>query len=185
MSAGEYVIQLDADTVTLAYPSEVVSGVTAKRSFILATEDGQSIEPCQKTADWAVEKAAEGAHIQVCCEAALADLPNSESIKYMRGCSGFTGFAPYSFDRERLRRLSAAMAERLGARWTEWGTEQFSSNFLLSNTPSIFPLPHPKYCHPGREMPETVFLHFIGYVRFATDRYASVTKEVCRELASR
>lgn len=182
VAQGRYVIQLDADTVTLSHPSEVLAAVAEGESFLLATEDGQLVRPCLETAQWAKPHTVGESHIQVHCEAAMAGLPQAEGVRYMRGCSGFAGFAPYSITRQDLRRLSDYMAGLLGARWAEWGTEQFSSNFVLANSPRVRALPHPRYCHPGRAIPDTVFLHFIGYVRFTSDRYARETRRVVADL---
>ena len=74
------------------------------------------------------------------------------------------------------------MESLIGPRWTSWGTEQFASNFFVANSPKAIVLPHPKYCHPLRELPGTVFLHFIGFVRFQTGRYADVAKSVIEAL---
>jgi hypothetical protein len=185
VSQGHYVIQLDADTVALAPPADVQAAVAANESFILATEDGQRVEPCLVTASWASGRAVPGAHIQVHCEAAMARLPQPEALRYMRGCSGFAGFAPHSMERAGLRTLSRQMEAMLGARWREWGTEQFASNFVLANSAGVRVLPHPRYCHPGRATPESVFLHFIGYVRFTSDRYAREALRVIADIRNR
>jgi len=175
----DYVIQIDADTVSLLPMPEVAKAVAEASSFVLATEDGQNLISCVEAAQWAKGRDGAGEHIQILAEAHLLRLPRSEHARYVRGCAGFSGFALGSFSRSQLREFSKTMSGILGDRWTAWGTEQFSSNFMVSNSPRACVLPHPKYCHPGRERPGTVFLHFIGYVRFTTDRYARAARETC------
>jgi len=181
---GDYVIQLDADTVSLEYPAEVKKAVAESRSFVLATENGQDFVSCIDAANWAKPRIEFGEHVQVIAEANLDRLPGADSSQYVRGCAGFSGFAPASFSRTKLREFSHAMNQLLEDKWSAWGTEQFASNYMVSNSPDACVLPHPKYCHPGREQPGTVFLHFVGYVRFNTDRYARAARETCSALGT-
>ncbi len=174
---NDYVVQLDADTVVLAEMAEVKNAIGESSSFVLATEDGQDFVSSDEASHWAKARADSGEHVQILAEANLDRLPGAQSSRYVRGCAGFSGFAPGSFSRARLREFSQAMEVALADKWSAWGTEQFASNFMVSNSPQACVLPHPKYCHPGREQPGTVFLHFIGYVRFDTDRYARVARE--------
>lgn len=180
---SEYVVQLDADTVTLSDIPEVRKAVRGQTSFVLGTFDGQDFVTCEAAAEWARARKGWSEHVQLLAEMELDRLPDSGKRRYVRGCAGFTGFAPGSFTRQNLRELSATMGELLADRWSAWGTEQFASNLMVANAPRTVVLPHPKYCHPGRERPgTTVFLHFIGYVRFVTGRYAVVARETCSAL---
>lgn len=178
----DYVIQLDADTVALADMDEVREAISESCSFVLATEDGQDFVSCVEAAQWAKPRAESSEHVQILAEANLDRLPRAASARYVRGCAGFSGFAPGSFSRAQLRQFSQEMGVALGEKWSAWGTEQFSSNYMVSNSTKARVLPHPKYCHPGRERPETVFLHFIGYVRFNSGRYALAARETCTAL---
>lgn len=175
----DYVVQLDADTVALAEMPEVRQAIERGNSFVLATEDGQDFVTSEDAATWAKLRCSSGQHVQIFAEANLDRLPDYGANRYVRGCAGFSGFAAGSFSRERLKAFSDTMAQALGNQWSAWGTEQFTSNFMVSNSPSATVLPHPKYCHPGREKAGTVFLHFIGYVRFTTGRYARAARETC------
>lgn len=178
----DYVVQLDADTVTLADVPEVRAAIQGRRSFVLGTVDNQDFVSCPAAARWAQEQQTGDDHVQLIAECHLDRLPDAEQRRYVRGCAGFSGFAPGSFSRRDLRELSSRMGVALGSRWSAWGTEQFASNFMVANSTDAVVLPHPKYCHPGRERAGAVFLHFIGYVRFVNDRYATVTREVCAAL---
>lgn len=181
---GDFVIQLDADTVALADMPEIRNAVRESRSFVLATEDGQDFVMSSEASRWAKLRAESGEHVQILAEANLDHLPNAKNARYVRGCAGFSGFAPKSFSRDQLRQFSVAMGVVLGDKWSAWGTEQFASNYMVSNSPKALVLPHPKYSHPGREQPGTVFLHFIGYVRFSTGRYARAARETCAALGA-
>ena len=52
------------------------------------------------------------------------------------------------------------MTAELGSRWTEWGTEQVTSNYVVANSPEAMVLPYPKYaCFDLNMDPaESVFL---------------------------
>lgn len=181
---NDYVIQLDADTVVLAEMPEVKKAIGESCSFVLATEDGQDFVSCDEAARWAKPRVASGEHVQILAEANLDQLSRADKAQYVRGCAGFSGFAQGSFSRAKLKEFSQAMENILGNKWSAWGTEQFASNFMVSNSPSACVLPHPKYCHPGRERTGTVFLHFIGYVRFNTNRYARAARDTCLALGA-
>lgn len=180
-----YVVQLDADTVTLADVPEVRAAIQSRQSFVLGTEDNQDFVSCLVAAAWAKQQLIGSGHVQLLAESRLDSLPNAECRRYVRGCAGFSGFAPCSFTRQDLRELSSHMGAALGSCWSAWGTEQFASNFIVANATAAVVLPHPKYCHPGGERTGAVFLHFIGYLRFVNGRYAAVTREVCAALGHR
>ena len=178
----DYVVQLDADTVTLGELPEIAESIRAGRSFVLATEDEQDFCSCSAIAAWAQARLGAGEHVQVVAESLLDRVAGTESLRYVRGCSGFSGFAKDSFNRAKLIDFSQQMQHMLGNRWSEWGTEQFTSNFMVANSPQAMVLPHPKYCHPLREKPGTVFLHFVGYVRYLTPRYTQAVHQICEKL---
>lgn len=179
---SDYVVQLDADTVTLDRLSEVSECIREGKSFVLATEDGQDFRTCQTAAKWSRDLLGVSQHIQLVAESVMDQLPDMEILKYVRGCAGFSGFAKNSFDTPKLVEFSQRMQHMLGVRWAEWGSEQVTSNFMVANARAARVLPHPKYCHPLKEKPGTVFLHFAGFVRYQTPRYAQVARQVCNNL---
>lgn len=178
LSADDYVIQLDADCVTAGRIDEVVSAYRANRAFTLAGEATTVL-----TTALTASRRDTHRHVQAAAEIALGDLPDAASVNYVRGCSGFTGFPRGVVKREDLYRLSEFMSGKLGKRWTEWGTEQFSSNFLLANCPDVLILPWDKYMsYWGEPVQGVAFYHFIGTYRYHGGVYTRIAKQAIAEL---
>lgn len=179
-----YVVQLDADTVTLGPLPEVDEAVRAGRAFTLATDDDfPETMTLEAISAWAQPRVDPGAHVQLQAEALMNRLQGAETLRYARGCSGFAGFPRRSFDFARLSGLSRDFERLMGARWRDWGSEQVTSNVLTASLPGGHLLPHRTYCAPHRSTLQTRFLHFIGYVRFSSGRYAQVARTCAGELA--
>jgi hypothetical protein len=179
-----YVIQLDSDTLTLGPIDEVRTCVAEQTAFALGTWDNQKIESMRERCETASRLATRsGEHIQVIAEANFDKLSGFESLRYVRGCSGFAGFARQCFTREFVENISTQMSAAIGDKWSEWGSEQVMSNIVIANVPGAVVLPHPKYgdCHkmkPGL----TKFIHFIGSCRFAGGNYAQLGAQVIATL---
>ena len=127
----------------------------------------------------------EPAHIELLAEAHLDAFKADARYRYARGCSGFAGFAgfaPGSISFDQLIEVSTRMAALIGSKWSAWETEQFTSNLIIYSSPGARLLPHPSYCNPGWKTTDTVFLHFIGYVRYSSGLYANVARRVSRGL---
>lgn len=177
-----FVIQLDADTVATKPMPEVEQAVRENHAFLLGTEDIQKIQPVAEIATWAKGRLTGNDHVQLVAESVLDRLHHQQHWKYVRACSGFAGFPREGFDRDKLIKISQEMGALLGDRWSEWGTEQFSSNLVLANMEGAKLLPHPKYCAPHRANGDTAFRHFIGYVRHTTPLYGDLAGIVAAEL---
>ncbi|OIR07136.1 hypothetical protein GALL_107250 [mine drainage metagenome] len=177
-----YVIQLDADTVAIEPLPEVMSAVRDGVSFTLGTEDDTAIVSCSEIAAWARSRLTGWDQVQLLAESRLDQVEAESGYRYARGCAGFAGYPKDSFDFAKMRELSGRMERLLRERWSEWGSEQFSSNVLIASTPGARVLPHPKYCIPYYRREDTVFMHFIGYVRFTTPLYARLASQISREL---
>ena len=69
-------------------------------------------------------------------------------------------------------------------RWTEWGTEQVASSFLLANEPGMVPLPYRRYLNYWKEPPvaDARFLHFVGTHRYSTAEYRVRTRQAIAAL---
>ena len=175
-----YVIQLDSDTLTLGPIDDVRHCIRSQAAFALGTWDNQKIETMRERSETA-RKLAPGpnGHVQVVAEANFDQLADFESLRYVRGCSGFAGFARKSFTREFVEGISAQMEAAIGEKWREWGSEQVMSNIVVANIPNAVVLPHPKYADCQKMRPDvTKFIHFIGSCRFDGGTYARLGAQV-------
>jgi hypothetical protein len=178
----EYAIQLDSDTLTFgADVDEVVHCVENNLSFTLSSR-GQRIMSMAAIAENA--RGFKSDYIGIVAERLFDRYPNADMIKYVRGSSGFAGFAKGAFPRRRIEEFHRLFEEMLGERWKEWGTEQCGSNFAVANSPGAVVLPYPKYAHFfGSNTPLTgSFLHFVGSNRYLNDYFARCGQEVIAEI---
>lgn len=165
------IVQLDADTMTLGYPAEVVEGLRNNQSFLIRSERDVEIQPLDTTAQFGKALVQTSNHIQAVSEARFTELSNWRQYRYARACSGFTGFGIASISPDALEKFSSAMRSIHGARWDEWGTEQISSNLLAATSSDSFLLPYPKYCNADGLHKTTVVVHYIGYARHVSRDY--------------
>jgi hypothetical protein len=73
------------------------------------------------------------------------------------------------------------MAEIIGAqKWSEWGSEQVASNFMVANAAGGYVLPFERYRYfspeEATEAKAAVLLHFIGTHRFAGGVYRDMSR---------
>jgi hypothetical protein len=168
----EYAIQVDCDTLTMGPDlKEVAYCVENNLPFTLA--DGWPLVTMSEAAREAREIA--GDQPGIVAERSFDRYPNCERLLYVRGSSGFTGFAKGGFSRARLAEFHEGMAAIVGRdAWRGWATEQCASNFVTANSPSPVILPFPNYScfFPGGPRDDAKFLHFIGTHRFDDDYFA-------------
>lgn len=181
-----YVIQLDSDTLTLDAISEVSECIKLNKSFVIGTWDNQDFESMifrQSKAAELISRSDKQQHVQPSAEANFDKLERFDSLKYVRGCAGFSGFARGSFNLEFVEEISVQMAAALGERWSEWGSEQVMSNIVVANSPNARVLPHPKYCDCTKiSIGETAFIHFIGSCRFTNGIYRTLARMAIAKL---
>ncbi len=180
LSEARYVVQLDADTLALDAMPEVCEAIREGKSFSIGTWDGQQIEPVSERAETA-RKHSDGQrpHVQVLAEAHFDRFDSASTLRYVRGCSGFSGFAPGSGKLELMLRLSTQMQSLIGERWLEWGSEQVMSNLVVANQPNAIVLPHPDYADCEKmQAGKTRFVHFIGTCRFRRGAYAEQVRQI-------
>jgi hypothetical protein len=170
----EYVIQLDSDTITRTDPTEVRDAVAAAVPFVISGDWKQAhIVDYASAADHA--RTMVTGHMQRDAEMALPGLTLGSS--YVRGCAGFCGFPPGTVRRDLIEGIHREMADLLGTRWTEWGSEQVMSNLIIANSAGSIVLPSRKYCTHGPETLDIVrgsdvaLVHFLGGDRFAAGNY--------------
>lgn len=182
VSAGDYVIQLDSDTLTLQDIPEVVQAVQVNRPFLLGTASGLRVEPIANAV--ALMKDSASNHVQAKAEKSFDRLTGFPGLNYCRACSGFAGFGKGLASRDTLTDFSTQMETILGRKWHEWGSEQVSSNFLLSNCAGASVLPYPDYSEfkPDKDLSGVRFLHFIGTYRWHNGAYAKMGRELIRHL---
>jgi len=180
-----YVIQLDSDTLTLGPIAEVRDCIAGHAPFVIGTWDNQKIESMQERSATA-RKRVDGlnGHVQVVAEANFDKLDDFASLRYVRGCSGFAGFARRSVAREFIEDISKQMSSAIGKKWSEWGSEQVMSNVVIANVANSVVLPHPKYADCQKMRPEvTEFIHFIGSCRFDGGTYARLGADLISALS--
>ena len=191
LRADDYVIQLDSDTVTVGDVAEVIAAIDANTSFtLLGGPDGDAVGvlPLRDFVAWRYPGGAaeDSAHIQIAIESRFGDYPDAAGHRYVRGCSGFTGFARGGpSGRAAAERFSLASQRLVGeTRWREWGTEQVASSFLLANEPGTRPLPYARYLNYWNEPPAdgAAFVHFVGTHRYSTDEYRTRTLQAIETL---
>ena len=180
-----YVVQLDSDTVTAGSIAEVVRCIEANCSFTLLGDGSYpEIEPMLRACERS--KANRGPMVQAVCERSFDQLPESASLKYVRGNAGFTGFAKGSIDREKIVWYSELMRRIAGEKWDEWGSEQVTSNLLIANSLNAHVLQFPKYlsywAHADIAYESASFIHFIGPYRFSNGFYIRCARKVISTL---
>ncbi len=171
------VVQLDADTVTRGSIAEVVQAVRADLGFVLGEEPAQQLVTLQAAHERAARWQSPTMHVQALSEFVMSTAGLKDQM-YVRGCAGFTGFRRDDSLRERLLAFSSAMAALTGGRWSEWGTEQVASNYLVANQAGTRVLPFPDYGTPDQYQHSPRFVHFIGSMRFESGRYREAAREV-------
>lgn len=174
-----YVIQLDADTLTLKPPVQVLNAIEKDAAFTLGTSDGQSFKSFSDSSSFAGSFIEKGSvHVQLACEFMLKDFPNNKDMLYIRGCAGFAGFPKGTFRSEMMCSINNFYSENLGDRWLEWGTEQFVSNLIISNMNKKEVLDINLYNTPYNDFGDLVFHHYIGTVRFSDLKYFNNAKKI-------
>ncbi len=181
-----YVVQVDSDTLTLGAPQAVQKHIDANLSFTLGEWRGQKIVSAGEAARSVKAHLANGgAHVQMVSEANLDRLEFAAPAQYVRGSAGFAGFARASLSRDAVEHFSRSMAQLIGNnKWSEWGSEQVTSNFVVANTDGAEILPFPEYCFhsPEIDVEPATFVHFIGSYRFHGGRYARLARRVIGQL---
>lgn len=188
-----YVIQLDSDTVTIGALSEIREQVNNNQGFTI----GSPMFPDPVPIDYMAQLARSwnNNHVQAKAEMNLTALKVLNASHYLRGCSAFAGFPKGSNLLTLLPEVSKIMEGKLGKdTWSEWGTEQFSSNVMQSLCENSQVLKWPKYHNHGFPNFETKqsglagylgkvsLIHFIGPTRFSNDLYTKTVKHTIQNL---
>jgi hypothetical protein len=179
-----YVVQLDADTLTVKPIPEVLAAIQAGNGFVLGEKPDTPIRSLLATREYALPWINPNVHVQAIAEVEMVNVGLPDSARYIRGCSGFTGFPRSADMSETMTDFSRRMKEKLGEHWKSWGTEQVTSNYLASNAPGTKALPFPKYGTPDCATSDTAFFHFIGSMRFVNGKYETTSRHAIRMISS-
>lgn len=190
LRAHDYVIQLDSDTVTLAGVPEIAEAIDSNRSFTLRGDPDSrflSFAEMSRQTDDAAYFLNPDAHVQGAIECGMdrVVLPDVASPRYVRGCSGFAGFARSGTGRSLAEAFSQEATRLLGEeRWSRWGSEQVTSNVVIANEPDPLLLPYDCYCNFWNEpiSSDARFVHFIGTFRYHGGVYARLSRDVIDRL---
>lgn len=193
LRAQDYVIQLDSDTVTIGDVPEVRAAIADNRSFILLGDPQSEAVGIQTLPDFVAWKYPQGAvappaHMQALIESRYGDYPQAARHHYVRGSSGFAGFARGGPSGRAEATTFSRHAEQLVGRatWWLWGSEQVTSNFLLANEPDSRPLPYDRYYNywlqPGSG--DARFVHFVGTHRYSDQLYRRMTARAIDKLSA-
>ena len=185
LARDSYIVQLDCDTLTPGPIPEIAAAIANNHSFtLLGDRSYPHLEPMQEAHGRL--KASTSTQVQAVCERGFDQLPESADLLYLRGNAGFTGFAQGSLTRERIAWFSDLMRRLAGPQWEQWGSEQLTSNLLISNTPDAKPLPVPRYlsfwAHPEIDYRACSFLHFIGPHRYDDGLYLELARRLIAAL---
>ncbi|HEV2647174.1 MAG TPA: hypothetical protein VGU46_12485 [Acidobacteriaceae bacterium] len=187
LAQHSYIVQIDSDTLTAGPITEIADCIDSNRSFtLLGDRSHPEIESMVSAA--ARSKSNLSSMVQSVCERSFDQLEESNSLNYVRGNAGFTGFAKGSIDRQKVVWFSDLMRRVAEAKWDDWGSEQVASNLLIANSPEAQVLEFPKYlsywAHPEVPYEKASFIHFIGPHRFSNGLYIKSAKKVIGSLSS-
>ncbi len=191
LRSADYVIQLDSDIVALGPMPEVAAAIDAGHSFTLRGEGSAAILPLPAIAERAGRTGGSGRrHVQSAIERAMdqVTITGRSDLRYVRGCSGFAGFAPSPEGRALAEAFSSEAERLLGAsHWAEWGSEQVTSNFVIANEAEALLVPYDRYLNFWNEpvSADAGLVHFIGTYRYHRGAYLAAARQAIAQLASR
>ncbi|RJY09238.1 hypothetical protein [Aurantiacibacter aquimixticola] len=187
--AGEYRIQLDSDTVTLGPVPEIADAISRNRSFLFLGGADAEVGPlplAEFRRRFYPDGPREG-HVQTRIESRVDTVDAARGWKYARGCSGFAGFAAMGEGRPLAAAFLSEIKRMIGEDdVTIWGTEQVTSNFLLSNEPEPVVLPYGRYLNYWNEPwdDDAAFVHFVGTHRHDNGAYETASLAAIDRLKS-
>jgi hypothetical protein len=181
--AGEYWLQLDCNTVTLGPLPEVERALSANRSFILLDGENAPTEPVDLTSS-AKTCLADGKSSII--ETALGRMAPGLGWKYIRGSSGFAGFAAGNAGRELAAAFLARLKNLIGEDDASVrGAERVASSFLIANEGAPVCLPHKNYAtYAGEPWPEACqFLHFTDDYRHENGAFIEASQRAIGQIS--
>ncbi len=181
--AGEYWLQLDCGAVTLGPLPEVERAISANRSFILLADGNAPVEPLELSG---FAQAFRGDRETSRVESAVGRMAPGLGWKYVRGSSGFAGFAAGNAGRELAAAFLARMRNLIADDEASIrGAEQVAASFLIANEGSPVCLPLAKYAnYTGESWPNTCqFLHFTGGLRHENGGFIEASQRAIGQIS--
>lgn len=183
----EYWIQLDSDTVTVGPLPEVEQAIQTNRSYTLLGGPDAEVGALllSEFTHRLYRDGLQDGHIQSRVESGMATMRADLGWRYIRGCSGFAGFAAGNAGRLLAGAFLAEMTRLVGPEDISiWGTEQITSSFVIANEVSPILLPSARYLnHWGTPWEsDASFVHFVGTHRYDNDAYATESRKVIATL---
>lgn len=194
MTANDYVVQLDSDTVTVGDVPEVVRAIAANRSFTLLGDRLAEARGVLSLVDFMAAYHPDGsdidlagpAHVIASIEGHWDRYPDPARHRYIRGSSGFAGFARGGHLSRPSVEVFSRRAESIVGRqkWCRWGSEQVASNFVVANSDEPVLLPYARYSNYWNEPTgaDARFLHFVGTHRYSSSEYTRRTEQAISAL---
>lgn len=185
-SADRYAIQVDADLVAIGSMQEAVEAYRANKPFTLGNKQRPGRVTFSEMSKW-IAQSGFGHYdtVQVVGENLLEDMPDADQRYYVRASAAFTGFPKSGVSYDQVERFSTDMEALLGARWQEWGTEQFASNAMVAAAGETVELVPPTYVNnmPSLDVSQADMIHFFGTHRYTSNRYRTAVKQALRALS--
>lgn len=189
--SSEYWMQIDSDTVIIGPVPDVTDAIARNRSFILMGEAEAGDRPLVLP-DFMQSAYPEGempkGHIQGRIESRMGRIDPQRRWKYIRGCSGFAGFAAMGEGRPLASAFLTEMKKMVGEKdITLWGTEQVASNFILANETQPVVLPYDRYLNYWGEPwgDDARFIHFVGTHRHEAGAYIDASLKAIARIRAR
>ena len=181
LATESYVIQLDADTISLAPLIDIHDKVQANEGFLIGNDLWK--QPVDVNFLHNIVKRWNHHHPQPKAEEIFKDIDFfKDGTKYLRGCAGFAGYPKHFATFNEIAYLSQQIEGRIGSLWHNWGSEQVESMCLISKTKNASVLPWPKYqnyMYPQTNESTKIssFVHFIGSTRYSDRKYSQLVRE--------
>lgn len=184
LAENSYVIQVDSDLLAISSIPEVVDAYQRNIAFTQSGSLNSALVGLEQAAIYAETQS--GQHLQTLSERALRAIKPPLGQRYARGSSGFAGF-PCGVDlRPMVQAFSAEMVKLIGLeRWSKWGSEQVTSNYVIANCSEAMLLDAKRYSihWEGRTNEPASLIHFVGMFRHRFGTYLRHGNQVIAELA--
>jgi hypothetical protein len=181
--AGEYWLHLDSSTVTLGPLPEVERAISANRSFILLADDIVPDEPVELSG---IAQACIGVEKITGIESAMGRMAPGLGWKYVRGTTGFAGFAAGNAGRELAGAFVARLKDLVGSDEASLrDADQIAASFLIANEGAPVCLPQDKYRrYRGEPWSEDCqFLEFTGDHRHANGGFIEASQRAIGQIS--